>query len=95
MPSTCRIQCAYHGSKPVDNRISVPIYINDMEYTALLDTGCTSTSIDPRVARELGIDTGILKNVPTILTNTKQLRSPSNASLCSAITALWNANWTP
>jgi transposase InsO family protein len=45
--------------------------INGAEYTALLDTGCTSTSIDPRVAEELGIAVGVLHGEQTVLTNAK------------------------
>src|SRR6202043_1841607 len=50
--ATCHMQCAFRGTKADDNRIVVSIHIEGKEYTALLDTGCTSTSIDPRVAKE-------------------------------------------
>lgn len=69
--SKCRVQCAFRGSAPDDNRIAVPIVINGAEYTALLDTGCTSTSIDPRVAEELGIAFGLLRGQQTVLSNAK------------------------
>jgi len=46
-PPNVQFQCAFHGTAADDNHITVPIYINDIKYTALLDTGCTSTSIDP------------------------------------------------
>jgi transposase InsO family protein len=71
LPPVCRIQCAFRGSAPDDNRIAIPIVINGVEYTALLDTGCTSTSIDPRVADELGIAFGLLEGEQTVLANTK------------------------
>ena len=78
--STCRVQCAFRGSAPSDNRIAVPIVINGVEYTALLDTGCTSTSIDPRVAEELGVPFGLLQGEQTVLTNNKHI-IPTHISL--------------
>lgn len=69
--ATCHMQCAFRGAKADDNRIAVSIHIEGREYTALLDTGCTSTSIDPKVAKELNLETEILKDLPTFLTNKK------------------------
>lgn len=66
---TCRFQCAFRGEKDGDNRIAVPIYLEGEVFTAMLDTGCTSTSIDPKVAKKLKIETCVLKDQPTFLAN--------------------------
>ena len=66
-----RFQCAFTGSRKGDNRIAIPIHLNGVEFTALLDTGCTQSTVDPRVAKELCLPVEHLQEFNTTLANPK------------------------
>jgi hypothetical protein len=61
VPKTCR-KTGFRGAKEGDNRIAVPITIESITYTALLDPGSTVSIIHTEVAKDLNIQTIPLKN---------------------------------